>query len=79
MKLRDYPGVINATTLAAEQLPTFPDDLARSDARQLGLATDNNAVIDSGASPPSTTGAPQNAPTLQPPAPQQAQPQLQPN
>ncbi len=79
VKLRDDPSVINRATLTAEQLPTFPDDLARSDARQLGLATDNNAVIDSGASPPSTTGAPQNAPTLQPPAPQQAQPQLQPN
>lgn len=79
VKLRDDPSVINRATLTAEQLPTSPEDLARSDARQTGLATDTNAAIDSGASPPSTTGSPQNASTLQPPAPQQARPQLQPN
>ena len=41
VKLRDDPSVINRATLTAEQLPTSPDDLARSDARQPGLATDN--------------------------------------
>jgi hypothetical protein len=34
VKLRDDPGVVNASTLAAEQLPASPEDLARSAARQ---------------------------------------------
>ncbi|HMD74347.1 MAG TPA: hypothetical protein VKG05_10845 [Steroidobacteraceae bacterium] len=57
VKLRDDPGVVNPTTLTAEQLPASPDDLARSAARQQGLAPDNGASIDAAASPASANGA----------------------
>jgi hypothetical protein len=36
VRLRDAPAVINAATLAAQQLPPSPNDLARSRAVQPG-------------------------------------------
>jgi hypothetical protein len=57
VKLRDDPGVINPTTLIAEQLPASPDDLARSAARQQGLAPDNGVPIEGAANSAPANGA----------------------
>jgi hypothetical protein len=64
VRLRDDPAVINPTTLVAEQLAASPEELARSAARQQGLAPANNAAADSGANP---GPAPQDTPALHPP------------
>jgi hypothetical protein len=79
VRLRDNPNVINPTSLIAEQLPATPGDLTRSAARQPGLATGNNAVMDSNASLPSKGGVTQDTPTPTPVPlpPQQTPPQPQ--
>jgi hypothetical protein len=73
VKLRDDPSVANPTTLIVQQSPASPDDLARSAARQPGLAKDDNSASELGENAPATNGAPQNTPTL-PSPPQPTQP-----
>jgi hypothetical protein len=41
VKLRDDPAVINPTTLATQQLPASPNDLARATARQPAMSKDS--------------------------------------